>query len=187
MRPASSNCCQAFGTDDWLGMVTMRIHRPSTRNALTTLNDCEPPHTCMTASVRPWVGRTLPSDSGSQSIWFLNTADRVPWRSGLTHTWPSDHCDHARSRCTSGWSAPTLSRMGRSCAWNTRVSAPNCRSRRSASMASFRLKDCGRSEPYRMRMRGGCSEPAIASLSASGMSKASGASCGSNGTVMSAC
>jgi hypothetical protein len=27
----------------WLGMVTMRIHRPSRRSALTALNDCEPP------------------------------------------------------------------------------------------------------------------------------------------------
>src|SRR3546814_7617371 len=73
MRPASSNSCQALATDDWLGMVTIRIQRPSTRRVLTTLNDCDPPQTCITASVRPWVGRTLPSSSGSQSIWFLNT------------------------------------------------------------------------------------------------------------------
>ena len=83
-------------------MVTMRIQRPSTRRVLTTLNDCEPPQTCITARVRPWVGRTPPSSSGSQSIWFLNTAVSVPWRSGDTHTWPSDHCDHSRSCCTLG-------------------------------------------------------------------------------------
>src|SRR3546814_10605439 len=66
MRPLSSNSCQALATDDWLGMVTIRIQRPSTRRALTTLNDCDPPETCITAKVRPWVGRTLPSSSGSQ-------------------------------------------------------------------------------------------------------------------------
>jgi hypothetical protein len=104
MRPSSSNSCQALATDDWLGMVSMRIQRPSTRNVLTVLNDCEPPLTCITASVLPCVGRTLPSSSGNQSIWFLNTPVTVPCRSGLTQTWPSDHCDHSRSRCTSGWS-----------------------------------------------------------------------------------
>ncbi len=30
-------------------MVNMRIQRPSTRNWLTTLNDCEPPQTCISA------------------------------------------------------------------------------------------------------------------------------------------
>ena len=28
MRPASSNSSYALGTDDWLGMVTIRIQRP---------------------------------------------------------------------------------------------------------------------------------------------------------------
>jgi hypothetical protein len=31
------------------------------------LKDCEPPLTCITASVLPWVGRTAPSASGIQS------------------------------------------------------------------------------------------------------------------------
>lgn len=66
--PVWSNSCHALGTDDWLGIVTIRIHRPSNRKVLTTLNDCDPPHTCTTASVRPWVGRTPPSSRGSQSI-----------------------------------------------------------------------------------------------------------------------
>lgn len=125
----------------------MRIQRPSTRNVLTVLNDCEPPLTCITASVLPCVGRTLPSSSGNQSIWFLNTPVTVPCRSGLTQTWPSDHCDHARNRCTSGWLVSTLSSMGSACGSNMRVSHPRWRSNRSASSASLRLKDCGRSEP----------------------------------------
>ena len=56
MRPSSSNSLYAIGTDDWFGIVIMRIQRPSRRSVLTTLNDCEPPHTCITASVRPWLG-----------------------------------------------------------------------------------------------------------------------------------
>ena len=60
MRPCSSNSCQALATLDWFGIVNMRIQRPSRRSALTALNDCEPPETCMTASVRPWVGRIAP-------------------------------------------------------------------------------------------------------------------------------
>src|SRR3546814_2599305 len=73
-------------------MVTILIQRASTRRVLTTLTDCDPPQTCITASVRPWVGRTLPSSSASQSIWFLNTPVTLPCRSGETQTWPSDHC-----------------------------------------------------------------------------------------------
>ena len=46
----------------------MRIQRPSRRSVFTALKLCEPPDTCITASVRPWVGRTEPSDKGSQSI-----------------------------------------------------------------------------------------------------------------------
>lgn len=49
---------------DWFGIVTMRIQRPSSRSVFTALNDCDPPETCMTASVRPWVGRRLPPLSG---------------------------------------------------------------------------------------------------------------------------
>ena len=45
-------------------MVNIRIHRPNSRSVLTALKDCEPPHTCMTASVRPWVGRIPPMLSG---------------------------------------------------------------------------------------------------------------------------
>lgn len=46
----------------------MRIQRPSTRSWFTALNDCEPPLTCITASVFPCVGRTAPIASGIQSI-----------------------------------------------------------------------------------------------------------------------
>jgi len=37
------------------------------RNWLIALKDCEPPETCITASVLPCVGRTEPADSGIQS------------------------------------------------------------------------------------------------------------------------
>jgi len=67
-----SSC--AFGTDDWLGIANMRIHRPRMRKLLTVLKDCEPPKTIAMPSVRPCVGRTDPVLSGIQSIWFLNTA-----------------------------------------------------------------------------------------------------------------
>ncbi|MNL29386.1 hypothetical protein D3C87_1510670 [compost metagenome] len=136
-----------MATDDWFGIVTMRIQRPSTRNALTALNDCEPPQTCMTASVRPCVGRMPALSSGSQSIWFLKTAVNVPWRSGLHQTWPSDHSDSLRSSATFGWSAGTLSVTGRPVGSNTRVSAPKCCRMRSASSVSSRLKDVSRSDP----------------------------------------
>ena len=61
MRPSSSNSLNALATDDWFGIVIMRIQRPSTRSWLTALNDCEPPETCITASVLPCVGRTAPT------------------------------------------------------------------------------------------------------------------------------
>ncbi len=35
----------------------MRIQRPSSRSQVTTLNDCEPPLTCITAGVGPGWGR----------------------------------------------------------------------------------------------------------------------------------
>ena len=56
----------------------MRIHRPSRRSVFTALNDCEPPLTCMTARVRPWVGRTAAVFSGIQSIWFFITPVTAP-------------------------------------------------------------------------------------------------------------
>lgn len=71
---SSGKCVYAFGIDDWFGIVNMRIHRPRIRRELTALKDCDPPHTCAMARVRPCVGRTLPVLSGIQSIWFLNTA-----------------------------------------------------------------------------------------------------------------
>jgi len=49
MRPASSSSKKACATDDWFGIVSMRIQRPSTRSWLTALNDCEPPLTCASA------------------------------------------------------------------------------------------------------------------------------------------
>lgn len=72
--PSSGNCVYALGIEDWFGIVNIRIHRPRIRKELTALNDWDPPHTWAIASVRPWVGRTLPVDRGIQSIWFLNTA-----------------------------------------------------------------------------------------------------------------
>lgn len=61
----------AFGTELWLGMVNIRIHRPKMRRELTALNDCDPPLTWAIARVRPCVGRTEPDDSGIQSICCL--------------------------------------------------------------------------------------------------------------------
>ena len=102
MRPSSPNSCQALATEDWLGIVIMRIHRPRMRIWLTALNDWEPPDTCMTASVRPCVGRTAPPGSGIQSIWAFITALIAPCRSGLVQTWPSDHSIAARNSWTLG-------------------------------------------------------------------------------------
>ena len=71
--PSSSdvNWVYAFGTELWLGMANMRIHRPSIRSELTELKDCDPPLTWAIANVLPWVGRTEPEDSGIQSICCL--------------------------------------------------------------------------------------------------------------------
>ncbi len=137
----------AFGTLDWLGMVNIRIQRPSRRSVFTALNDWEPPDTCMTASVRPCVGRTAPISSGSQSIWFLKTPVTAPCISGLHQTWPSDHRARARSSCTLGWSAPVLFAIGRPRGSKMRVSAPNTRSSRSASSTSRREYDRSRRLP----------------------------------------
>jgi hypothetical protein len=133
MRPASSNSLYAIGTDDWFGIVNMRIQRPSSRNVLTTLNDCEPPHTCITASVRPWLGRTAPCSSGIQSIWFFITAVMAPCRSGLHHTWPSDHRHSSRSSTTFGCVSGTLPTIGSSVGSKIFTSAPKCSRIRAAS------------------------------------------------------
>ncbi len=69
----------------------MRIQRPSTRIWFTALKDCDPPETCMTASVLPWVGRTAPTDSGIQSICVFINPVIAPWRSGELQTMPSAH------------------------------------------------------------------------------------------------
>src|SRR5689334_10629847 len=71
--PSSSevNCVYAFGTELWLGIANMRIQRPRIRSEFTALNDCDPPLTCATARVLPWVGRTAPDDNGIQSICCL--------------------------------------------------------------------------------------------------------------------
>lgn len=45
------------------------------------------PRTCMTASVRPWPGRTAPSSSRVQSSWFLMMTVAAPWHSGLRQTY----------------------------------------------------------------------------------------------------
>src|SRR5450830_86361 len=172
MRPASSNSWYALATEDWFGIVTMRIQRPSTRKPLTALNDCEPPDTCITARVRPCVGRTLPVSSGNQSICDLNTPVTAPCRSGLHQTCPSDHSDSARSSCTFGCSGETLSTMGKPCGSNTRVSAPKWRRMRSASSVSSLLYERSRKEPYSSRMRGAWVETVTgASLSRSGTSR----------------
>ena len=72
------------------------------RSWLTALKDCEPPLTCITASVLPWVGRTAPSESGIQSICAFMMPVIAPWRSGLHQTCPSDQADSARNSCTLG-------------------------------------------------------------------------------------
>ena len=107
--------------------------------ALTALKDCDPPETCMTARVRPWVGRTAPMFKGSQSIWLLRMPVMAPCRSGEHHTCPSDHVDSARNSATFGWSAGTPSGWGNPRGSNTLVSAPKCFNKRSASRVSKRL------------------------------------------------
>ena len=54
----------------------------------TALKLCEPPETCMTASVRPCVGRTAPRLSGRWSICAFISPVIWPWRSGLHQTMP---------------------------------------------------------------------------------------------------
>lgn len=62
------NYSKTFGTDDWFGIASIRIHRPSICRLFTVLNDCEPPDTIARPSVRPWVGRTDPVEREIQSI-----------------------------------------------------------------------------------------------------------------------
>ncbi len=76
--PPFVNCVYAFGIEDWLGMVNMRIQRPSMRSKLTVLKDCEPPDTWAMARVQPWVGRTEPVERGIP-------VDLVLERCGLEH------------------------------------------------------------------------------------------------------
>mmetsp|Transcript_26854 Transcript_26854/g.86278 ORF Transcript_26854/g.86278 Transcript_26854/m.86278 type:complete len:209 (-) Transcript_26854:284-910(-) len=176
MRPASSNSCHAFATEDWLVVQGILIQRASRRSSLTALKDCEPPFTCSTAAVRPCVGRTLPVLRGSQSIWFLKTPVRVPCISGETHTCASDQSDSARSSLTFGWSSSDGSRTGRPCGLKTRTSAPIASSSRAHSWASRRLKELSRREPYKTSTRGACASLAPAgrkSRAASSMSRGS--------------
>src|ERR1700761_9568099 len=102
MRPSSVNSLKALATEDWFGIVIMRIQRPRTRIWLTALNDCEPPETSITASVLPLVGRTAPTDRGIQSIWAFMMPVRAPGCSGEHQTMPSDHSASCRSSCTFG-------------------------------------------------------------------------------------
>ena len=102
MRSASSNSKNAFGVEDWFGMVSRRIQRPRMRSWFTALKLCDPPLTCITASVLPCVGRTPPIDSGIQSIWVFIMPVIAPWRSGEHHTMPSHHVTRSRSSRTFG-------------------------------------------------------------------------------------
>ena len=113
MRPSSSNSCQALATELWFVQQGMRIQRARRRSSLTALKLWLPPLTCMTTQVLPWVGRTEPVFSGSQSIWFLNAPVMQPCISGELQTWPSDHSLSARSSTTLGWSSIVGSRTGR--------------------------------------------------------------------------
>ena len=101
--PSSVNEVYAWGTDDWFGMVNIRIHLPRTRRLLTVLKDCEPPDTIANPKVRPCVGRTDPVLKGIQSIWFLKTAVKLPCCSGETQKCPSLQRLRSRSSCTFGW------------------------------------------------------------------------------------
>ena len=76
----------------------------------------------------------------------------APCRSGLHHTWPSDHCDSARSSWTLGCSALVASGRGNSRGSKMRVSAPRLCRMRAASSTNSRLKDRFRSD----RTAAGC-------------------------------
>src|SRR3546814_19953177 len=78
---------------DWLGMVNMRIHRPSSRTVLTALKDCDPHETCMTARVRPWAGRMTPTSNRQRSVGACMTPVIRPDCLGLepTTAWDQTH------------------------------------------------------------------------------------------------
>src|SRR6266849_5094163 len=162
-------------------MVIIRIHRPSTRSWLIALNDCDPPLTCMTARVLPCVGRTAPIASGIQSICAFMIPVIAPWRSGLHHTWPSDHADSSRSSWTFSCVAGASSGRGRPEGSNIPVSAPKACSRSAASIVAKRLNDRSRSEPYSSKMRGRWPALGLCSSAAAGTAKASPATFGSFG------
>ncbi len=139
MRPASSNSRNALATEDWFGIVIMRIQRPRMRNWLTALNDCEPPETSITASVLPWVGRTAPMFNGIQSICAFMMPLIAPWRSGDVQTMPSAQAADSRSSCTLGCVSGAPSGNGRPAGSKTRTSAPIASSSRAASSVSSLL------------------------------------------------
>lgn len=139
IRPFSSNSCQALATEDWLGIVNILIQRPRIRIWFTALKDCDPPQTCITASVLPCEGRTAPSLKGIQSICAFITALIAPCRSGELHTIPSHHLTSSRSSVTFGCVSGASSGRGKPEGLNSLTSAPIAVSRRPASSAAKRL------------------------------------------------
>ena len=103
------------------------------------MNDCEPPDTCITASVLPWVGRTEPVDSGIQSICVFMIPVMAPCRSGEHQTIPSDQAASSRSAWTFGCVSGASSGSGRPDGLKILTSAPSASSRRAASKLSRRL------------------------------------------------
>jgi len=89
----------------------------------------------MIPKIRPWVGRTEPVLRGIQSIWFLNTAVRLPCCSGEHQMWPSLHWERWRSSWTEGGVSGTESRMGRDEGLKIRTSQPSLWRIREASKA----------------------------------------------------
>lgn len=135
IRPFSSNSCHVLATEGWLGIVNIRIQRPRIRIWLTALKDCEPPQTCITASVLPCEGRTAPSHNGIQSICAFIT----PCRSGELHTIPSHHLTRLRNSVTLGCVPGASSGRGKPEGLKNFTSAPIAISRRPASSAAKRL------------------------------------------------
>ncbi len=90
-----------------------RIQRPGTRSWLTALKLCDPPLTCMTASVLPYVGRTgAVRLSGIQSICAFMIADIAPWRSGEHQTMPSHQVTSSLNSRTFGCETSASSGSG---------------------------------------------------------------------------
>ena len=77
-HPSRSNSKNAFGMLDWFGIVTIRIQQPGMRIWLTALKLCDPPQTCINASVLTYVGRIPSIASGNQSICSFIMPDIVP-------------------------------------------------------------------------------------------------------------